>query len=303
MASWFPEARARKLATECRVMFSVRTASAGPVAAVVRSLPGHAQRVPQVGLVRIREARNPVATKARSGTLVRVGHDCCPARRPGRAVRESSLIHVAVAVRKCIAAWGCVPVMMKSHVVPELVRERHGIALSTCETKSARDVYRYGNLRIGDQVNEVCSGLVSHGVDFVHVAVRWVSEPLYILERIAGLGVLDLFPGHQDDLLIHAAVHVGLVGLGDHEVYHRFHLRGSASDLARCRGINDRDVDHRHRCDGASARQPRGGKLDCRQPRLNLRILGHTDRGSRSGPASKAVVVAAPAVSLRSSRD
>ena len=59
----------------------------------------------------------------------------------GRAVRKSLLIHVSVAVGKCSAERCDVPVVMKPHVVPELMRKYAGIALiSTAVSESGHDV-------------------------------------------------------------------------------------------------------------------------------------------------------------------
>ena len=69
------------------------------------------------------------------------------------------------------------PIVRKSHVVPQLMGEHNATApVGAGETERSRQLRNAAHVSyIGDQVNEVCADPVAHLMDLVHVAVRSIN--------------------------------------------------------------------------------------------------------------------------------
>ena len=219
--------------------------------------------------------------------MVRVGHDGNPGPSCRRA-REGPLVHVTVAVRSrpvgAPVAARRVPVMLEPHVMSQLVRERNATAIVTGEAKGVIGARREARdaahaRRISNQVDEVRSDPVAYRVDLVHVTVRAPDETVKI-PIVVCLRVLHLFPGRQHNPLVHAAVPVGLVRLGDHEVDHRLDRRRPPLPPARRRRIEDRHVYRGNPGRRHPAREPRRVEPGRGRPGLEGRVRrGHAELG------------------------
>ena len=104
---------------------------------------GNAQRVAVVALTRIRETEQPSAADIGGGALVGVGHHGAPLTGGRSARRQPGLVHVAVrrmGPQPAARAAQLVPVVLKSHVVPQLVGEDPASTMVTGDAENATDM-------------------------------------------------------------------------------------------------------------------------------------------------------------------